>query len=371
MAVAASPALSTSTAGELLRAAAGGATEVLGALAGRPVMVVDLGTTGLSDPLPQWLPCVVVGLATSPAGTTAAGTPPATDGCDVVLAPGAPGALPAPWVAATDLAVAAGDLCRAITASPQASVLLAQVLRAAPARDVATGWWNESVAYSTLQGGPELAAWLAGRDSRSVQVGEDEPVLVDRRGPELWVTLNRPHVRNALDASLRDRLCTVLAGAAADPSVTAVHLQGTGPGFCSGGDLDEFGTTPDPVTGHLVRTTRAVARIVAGLGDRVTAHLHGGCLGAGIEIAAAARRVEATADTVLRLPEVAMGLIPGAGGTVTIPRRIGRHRTAWMGLSGQAVDAATAWSWGLVDEVVDGSARRVPSPPPTRATKRC
>jgi enoyl-CoA hydratase/carnithine racemase len=53
----------------------------------------------------------------------------------------------------------------------------------------------------------------------------------------------------------------------------------------------------------------------------------------------------------LQLPEVTMGLIPGAGGTASLPRRIGRHRTAWMALTGQFVDVVTAQQWGLVDEV--------------------
>jgi enoyl-CoA hydratase/carnithine racemase len=55
----------------------------------------------------------------------------------------------------------------------------------------------------------------------------------------------------------------------------------------------------------------------------------------------------------MQLPEVGMGLIPGAGGTATLPRRIGRHRTAWLGLTGQAIDAATGLAWNLVDEVTD------------------
>jgi enoyl-CoA hydratase/carnithine racemase len=81
------------------------------------------------------------------------------------------------------------------------------------------------------------------------------------------------------------------------------------------------------------------------------AHLHGACMGAGIELAAFARRVVAAADAAIGLPEVTLGLIPGAGGTISLPRRIGRHRTALLALSGKNVDAATALEWGLVDEV--------------------
>ena len=59
----------------------------------------------------------------------------------------------------------------------------------------------------------------------------------------------------------------------------------------------------------------------------------------------------AAPGTVIALPEVSLGLVPGAGGTVSIPRRIGRHRTAALALSGATIDAATALAWGLVDEI--------------------
>jgi len=74
-------------------------------------------------------------------------------------------------------------------------------------------------------------------------------------------------------------------------------------------------------------------------------------LGGGIETAAFAHRVVAHPDTVLGLPELALGLIPGAGGTVSLPRRIGRQRTALLARSTEPVNAATAVRWGLVDEI--------------------
>jgi enoyl-CoA hydratase/carnithine racemase len=103
----------------------------------------------------------------------------------------------------------------------------------------------------------------------------------------------------------------------------------------------------------LIRTTRSPALLLSRVASRVTVEIHGACVGAGIEIAALAGRVVATTDTRVRLPEVGMGLIPGAGGTASLPRRIGRHRTAWLGLGGGWLDAATAFAWGLVDEVRD------------------
>jgi len=83
--------------------------------------------------------------------------------------------------------------------------------------------------------------------------------------------------------------------------------------------------------------------------DRTEFRVHGACIGAGVELAAFAHRVVADPGTEFRLPEVGMGLVPGAGGTVSIPRRIGRHRTAFLGIGGSALSATTAADWGLVD----------------------
>jgi enoyl-CoA hydratase/carnithine racemase len=135
-----------------------------------------------------------------------------------------------------------------------------------------------------------------------------------------------------------------------------VILRVAGPAFCSGGDLDEFGTLPDPATAHAVRSTRNPGRLLARCADRLRAELHGACVGAGIELAAFAGRVTASEDAFFQLPEVAMGLVPGAGGTVSIPRRIGRQRTAYLALSGLSVDAPTARHWGLIDGIRASSA---------------
>jgi enoyl-CoA hydratase/carnithine racemase len=88
--------------------------------------------------------------------------------------------------------------------------------------------------------------------------------------------------------------------------------------------------------------------------DRLTARVHGYCIGAGAELAAICHRVIAAPATTFRLPEVAMGLVPGQGGTVSLPRRIGAARTAWLALSGTAIDVQTALVWGLVDEIEAG-----------------
>ena len=88
-----------------------------------------------------------------------------------------------------------------------------------------------------------------------------------------------------------------------------------------------------------------------GLRAGSTARVHGVSVGAGVEFAAFAERVVAAPNASFQLPEVSIGLIPGAGGCVSIPRRIGRQRAAWLALSGRRINAATALEWGLVDEI--------------------
>ncbi len=340
-----SPVLDVKAAADLLRRARDGWVEVLGALVAEPLLVVDL-TTGLDvlELFPAF-PGVVVGIGHGTTGGCPAG------GVDVALTDTADP--PVPWVGVHDLDTELDALADAAGRSPVATVTLAQVLRLAGHHGLYHDLVVESLAYSTLQGGPEFAAWLAGQEGRPAPAaaGAERVVVVERTGDRLDVTLNRPRVRNAYSSAMRDQLCEALAVASADPTVGELHLHGEGPDFCSGGDLDEFGALADPATAHVVRTVRSAARLLGVVGDRVVAHLHGACVGAGAELPALAGQVLAAPDTRLRLPEVAMGLIPGAGGTTTLPRRIGRHRTAWMALTGNFVDAATAHRWGLVDEV--------------------
>ena len=132
-------------------------------------------------------------------------------------------------------------------------------------------------------------------------------------------------------------------------------LSGNGPSFCSGGDLAEFGTFADPASAHLARTRHSPAlaldALTARLGRACRAEVHGRVLGSGLEMAAFCGWVEAHEDSVFGLPELSLGLIPGAGGTVSVTRRIGRWRTAYLVLSGRTIDADTALAWGLVDAV--------------------
>jgi 1,4-dihydroxy-2-naphthoyl-CoA synthase len=243
------------------------------------------------------------------------------------------------------------DLRARVVAAPVAAQVLVQLLRAGESLGVHDALVAESLAYSVLLSGPEFGSWLESRRPVRAQEGASDPVIVEREGGTLRLILNRPERRNAWGTALRDACAEALAVAVADPSVTEIELRGAGPAFCSGGDLDEFGTHSDPATAHAVRSTRNVARQLALCGDRVHARVHGACVGAGLELPAFAARVTAAPDTWFELPELAMGLVPGAGGTASLPRRIGRQRTAWLALSGRRIDARTALAWGLVDTI--------------------
>jgi enoyl-CoA hydratase/carnithine racemase len=237
---------------------------------------------------------------------------------------------------------------KTVARNPIAAACLVEVLRGSEHRSIDDGLLVESAVYSTLQAGPEFRAWRDANPPKR-EVDTDDSVALRREGNDLHVTLTRPHVRNALNTTMRDQLCEAFDLVALDDSITRVHLAGEGDGFCAGGDLDEFGSFPDPATAHIVRLQQSVGRRIAAVSDRVVADVHGACLGSGIELPAFAGRVVADVGATFGLPELSLGLIPGAGGTVSLPRRIGRHRTACLALTGERIDAATALEWGLVD----------------------
>lgn len=261
-------------------------------------------------------------------------------------------ALPAEFVPVDDVDQAAKVVTEAVAATPNAALVLAGLLRATTNLDVRSGLYAESAAYSMLLAGGEFAAWRSSHPARRPTAPTEDAVTVERTGDDLAVMLNRPDRHNAFDRWVRDATCDALDVARLDPSVASVRLAGAGASFCSGGDLDEFATQSDVVLGHLIRLDRSVGWRLHQLADRVVAELHGACIGAGIELPAFAGRVVARDDTWIQLPELRMGLIPGAGGTVSLPRRIGRWRTAWLAFSGARVDVATAHQWGLVDDRV-------------------
>jgi hypothetical protein len=264
----------------------------------------------------------------------------------------APGTAPAFDVLAVDAVDAAG-IASGIVGTPGAALACCQVLRHGEGLDTSAGLLLESTAYGTLQAGTEFAEWLEGRGRRVRPAEAEPPVLVEADGDTVTLTLNRPRLRNAFSAAMRDALVEALRPLAAPGDSRQVLLAGNGSAFCCGGDPAEFGTIANPVGAHLIRSSANAAPWLDRLAGRLTVRVHGPAVGAGVELAAFAGRLEATDSATFCLPEVSMGLMPGAGGTVSVPRRIGRQRTARMCLTGTTIDAATALGWGLVDAIVD------------------
>ena len=261
------------------------------------------------------------------------------------------------WVSvrADDMDAEVARLSVRAAAMPFAASVFAQVLRMGVSLAFDEALILESFAYSTLLAGGEFHTWRAANPARHRENEPERLINVERERALLRVSLNRPAAHNGLNARMRDQLAEALRVAVADPMITRILLKGEGPSFCSGGDLDEFGSATDQALAHAVRIARSVASLVHRCTDRVSVRLHGACLGAGIEIPAAAGSITADRTARIGLPEVGMGLIPGAGGTVTVRRRIGRHRTCWLGLSGQWLTAEQALAWGLIDGLEDGA----------------
>lgn len=252
-------------------------------------------------------------------------------------------------VAVADPLAAVAQLHAQVEANPNAALALAWLLRDTAGHSVQHALAHESAAYSMLLAGAEFHRWLDQRGPAR-PIDEGKRVQVHRSGSILSIMLDRPGRRNAVDAAMRDALREALSIAEWDDSLT-VDISAAGPSFSSGGDLDEFGTADDPPTAHLIRVTASVGAVLHRLQDRTTVRVHGICLGAGVELPAFAGRVVAAAGTTFILPEIGMGLIPGAGGTVSIPRRIGAPRALWLALAGVPLDAPTARAWGLIDAI--------------------
>jgi len=249
------------------------------------------------------------------------------------------------------IADAEGDidaLVDAVLNRPHAATVAALLGRHLPA-DPVEAFHAESLAYATLQAGPEHAAWLAMR-GRRVRRDDAPRVCLDGTEPVV-LTLTRPRLHNLLDRRGRDELTDAFRTIALLDEELSVHWVAEGPSFCAGGDPAEFGTVPDPPTAHLVRSSASPALALAAIRHRVRVHVHGACVGAGIELAAQAATVTADPGTIFRLPELTMGLIPGVGGMWSIARRIGRRRLLTWLLLDREVDAPTAKAWGLVDAI--------------------
>src|ERR1700728_3518408 len=156
------------------------------------------------------------------------------------------------------------------------------------------------------------------------------------------ITVNSPPV-NTISAAVRQGLFAAVADIRARPGVAAVVLVCEGSTFFSGADIGEFAGPPKEAE------YRDLFRQLEQLPVPVVAGMHGVAMGGGLEIALACHYRVAVQSARFGLPEVTLGIIPGAGGTQRMPRLIGVERTLEMILAGRPVDAATAIAQGFID----------------------
>ena len=174
------------------------------------------------------------------------------------------------------------------------------------------------------------------------------PVVdLDRRGRVAVVTVNNPPV-NALSQAVRQGLRDGVAQAAADRDVDAIVIACAGRTFIAGADITEFGKPPQEPSLH------TVLDVIEGSPKPVIAAIHGTALGGGLEVTLACHWRVAVKSARLGLPEVKLGLLPGAGGTQRLPRVVGVEKALQMIVSGDPIGAEEARRLGLVDELVDG-----------------
>ena len=168
-----------------------------------------------------------------------------------------------------------------------------------------------------------------------------------RHGDVLCITIDNPPV-NAISTAVRRGLQEAIEAADADGTAKAILIVGEGSNFVAGADIREFGKEPQPPF------LPDVCNRIEACGKPVVASIRGAALGGGLEIALAAHYRVALPDAKLGLPEVQLGLLPGAGGTVRTPRLIGAQAALELMLSGRHVKAKEALSLGLVDHLAEG-----------------
>jgi 3-hydroxyacyl-CoA dehydrogenase len=172
-------------------------------------------------------------------------------------------------------------------------------------------------------------------------------VDLERRGRVAVLTVNNPPV-NALSQHVRQGLAEGLKAAAADAEAKAIVIVCAGRTFIAGADITEFGKPPTEPSLH------SVLDLIEGSPKPVIAAIHGTALGGGLEVTLACHYRVGAKGARFGLPEVKLGLLPGAGGTQRLPRVVGVEKALQMIVSGDPIGADAALKSGLIDEIVDG-----------------
>jgi len=182
---------------------------------------------------------------------------------------------------------------------------------------------------------------------------EFENIVLEKKDKVGWITLNRPKALNVLNLSTLSELENALSDLERDEDIWVGVIMGAGEkAFCAGADVKELGKLD--LIGNLTfsKTCHRVFGRIEKMGKPFIAGINGLAFGGGLELALACPLRVMAENAELGLPELGLGVIPGAGGTQRLPRLIGRSRALWYILTGERINASVALSIGLVHRVV-------------------
>ncbi len=181
-------------------------------------------------------------------------------------------------------------------------------------------------------------------------------VSTERRAAVALVTIDNPPM-NALSAALLDELEAEIDALDADAGVRAIVLRGGGDrAFVAGADIKEFPALRETASeGGSARGIQRLGHRMDAADTPFVAAIHGYCLGGGLELAMCCDVRVCADNATLGQPEIQLGLIPGGGGTQRLPRLVGQGRAMFLNLTGDFIDAETAYAWGLVERVVSAA----------------
>jgi enoyl-CoA hydratase len=179
-----------------------------------------------------------------------------------------------------------------------------------------------------------------------------ETLLLERRGRVAIITINRPEKRNALNVKTREEGAALIEELRGDDSVGVVVITGAGDkAFIAGADIAEFaGRTA--IRQRDVMVSRSLFNAIDSFPKPVIAMINGYCLGGGCELALACDIRIASENASFGQPEIKLGIIPGGGGTQRLTRLVGEGKAMEMILTGEIIDAKTAFAIGLINHVV-------------------
>lgn len=178
-------------------------------------------------------------------------------------------------------------------------------------------------------------------------------VLLEREENIAIITLNHPEKLNAISVAVRDALYEHILAVQTDPTIDGIILRGNGKGFCAGADLKEFGTDPSVIEKRKIRIQHDIWEEFRKCPKPIAAILHGFAVGSGIEMAMICDFRFATPKTKISLPECALGMLPAAGGTQSLPRLMRHGWAIDFALKGYYLSAEEAKARQIVTDIFE------------------